>query len=139
MEEHLYWVMVHARWMEDGVWGQYKYVLFDRYGYEKSEVETIAAQARERVRAYLHGHGLGRHTSKEIYELGNADLTALSAKLEEKPYFSGEAPTALDASAYGFLANIVYVGYETPLETHARALPNLRAYCDRMRKRYYSA
>jgi len=45
---------------------------------------------------------------------------------------------SLDATAYGFLANILYVGYETPLEAHAKTLPNLRAYGDRMRQRYYS-
>jgi len=100
-------------------------------------VEAVAAQARESMRTYLHGHGLGRHSKEEIYALGNADLTALSAYLEEKPYFMGEQPTSLDATAYGFLAHILYVGYESPLEAHARALPNLRAYCDRMRQRYY--
>ncbi len=30
------------------------------------------------------------------------------------------------------------VQYETPLEAHAKALLNLRAYCERMRQRYYS-
>jgi glutathione S-transferase len=114
-------------------------VLFGRYGYPPSEVETVAAQVRERIRSALHGHGLGRHTKEEIYGLGNADLSALSAYLEDRPYFLGEEPTSLDATAYGFLTNILYVGYETPLETHARALPTLRAYCDRIRQRYYSA
>src|SRR5262249_18611455 len=110
IEEHLYWVIVHARWIEDEVWEQYKYVLFGRYGYPPSEVETVAAQVRERIRTYLYGHGLGRHTKEEIYALGNADVTALSAYLEDRPYFLGEEPTALDATAYGFLANILYVG-----------------------------
>ena len=90
------------------------------------------------MRTELHGHGLGRHSRQEVYALGKADLTALSSYLEEKPYFLGKEPTALDATAYGFLANILYVGYETPLEAHAKTLPNLRAYGDRMRQRYYS-
>jgi glutathione S-transferase len=142
MEEHLYWVICYARYMEDTIWEQYKhilfYVLFGRYGHSPSEVETVAAQARERIRSYLHGHGLGRHTKEEIYALGEADVTALSAYLEDRPYFLGEEPTSLDATAYGFLANILYVGYETPLEAHAKTLPNLWAYGDRMRQRYYS-
>jgi glutathione S-transferase len=71
--------------------------------------------------------------------LGKADLTALSSYLENKSYFLGEEPRSLDATAYGFLANIFYVDYETPLESHAKALPNLRAYCERMRQRYYTA
>jgi|SRR5581483_5395164 len=138
IEEHLYWVIGYARYGEDAIWEEYKHLLFDRYGYTPTEFETVTAQFRDTVRTALHGQGLGRHSRVEVYTLGNADLTALSAYLGEKPYFLGEEPTALDATAYGFLANIFYVGYETPLEAHARALPNLRAYCDRMRQRYYS-
>ncbi len=139
MEEHLYWAIVYARYMEDAIWDQLKYVLFGTYGYRPAELEAVAAQYRDVVHTYLHGQGLGRHSRAEVYALGNADMTALSAYLEDKPYFMGEKPTSLDATAYGFLANVLYVGYETPLQTHARALPNLRAYCDRMRERYYAA
>jgi glutathione S-transferase len=138
MEEHLYWVTCYARWMEDTIWEQYKHFLFGQYGYGPAELEAAAAQVRDVMRTELHGHGLGRHSRQEVYALGKADLTALSLYLEDRPYFLGEEPTALDATAYGFLANIFYVGYETPLEAHAKALPNLRAYCDRMRQRYYS-
>jgi glutathione S-transferase len=138
MEEHLYWVICYARYIEDTSWEQYKEVVFGRIGYGVAEVAAAASQYREVMRTYLHGQGLGRHSRQEVYALGKADLTALSAFLEDKPYFLGKEPTALDATAYGFLANILYVGYETPLEAHAKALPNLRAYCDRMRERYYT-
>src|SRR5712692_5450803 len=33
MEEHLYWAIVYARYMEDAIWDQLKYVLFGTYGY----------------------------------------------------------------------------------------------------------
>ena len=138
MEEHLYWAIVYARWMEDPIWEQFKHILFGRYGYGPAELEAAATQYRDIVRTYLHGQGLGRHSRQEVYALGKADLTALSAFLEDKPYFLGKEPTALDATAYGFVANILYVGYETPLETHVKTLPNLRAYGDRMRQRYYA-
>jgi glutathione S-transferase len=137
MEEHLYWAIVYARYMEDTIWEEYKHILFDWYGCGPAELEAVAAQVRDVVRTYLHGQGLGRHSRQEVYGLGKADLTAISAFLEDKPYFLGKEPTALDATAYGFLANILYVGYETPLEAHAKTLPNLRAYGDRMRQRYY--
>lgn len=138
MEEHLYFVMGYARYIEEDVWRQYKDVLFGRYRDTPTELDAAVAQYRDIVRSYLHGQGLGRHSRAEVYALGNADVTALSAYLEDRPYFLGEEPTALDATAYGFLANIFYVGYETPLEAHAKALPNLWAYCERIRQRYYS-
>jgi glutathione S-transferase len=28
MEEHLYWAICYARWMEDAIWEQYKHILF---------------------------------------------------------------------------------------------------------------
>jgi glutathione S-transferase len=134
MEEHLYWVITYARYVEEEIWKQYRDLLFGRLGY----TPTVTSQIREIMRTYLHGQGLGRHSRREVYALGNADLTALSTYLEDRPYFLGEEPTALDATAYGFLANIFYVGYETRLEAHAKTLPNLRAYCERMRLRYFS-
>src|SRR5262244_2515369 len=109
MEEHLYWAIVYARWMEDPIWEQFKHILFGRYRYGPAELEAAATQYRDIVRTYLHGQGLGRHSRQEVYALGKADLTALSAYLEDKPYFLGKEPTALDATAYGFVANILYV------------------------------
>ncbi len=50
----------------------------------------------------------------------------------------GEQPTSLDASAYAFLTRVLWVPYESLLKTHAQSLPNLEAYCTRMRQRYYS-
>jgi glutathione S-transferase len=72
-----------------------------------------------------------------VYELGKADLSALSTYLTEKPYVMGEQPTSVDATAYAFLARILWVPYESPLKTQAQGLANLEAYCRRMRQRYY--
>jgi hypothetical protein len=64
------------------------------------------------------------------------DLTALSSYLEKKPLLLGGEFAALMPRRG--LANIFYVDYETPLESHAKELvSNLRAYSDRMRQRYY--
>ncbi len=57
--------------------------------------------------------------------------------LEQQPYFLGEQPTAVDATAYGILSQILYVGYDSPHKTHLQRLANLVAYCQRMRDRYY--
>jgi glutathione S-transferase len=52
-------------------------------------------------------------------------------------YFLGDAPSTLDATAYAFLANLLWVPVESPLKVHARQYPQLEAYCRRMRERYY--
>jgi len=131
VEEHLYWVIVYAAWMEDALWEQHKRLIFGSLS--PTEIEA----QREGVRQQLLGQGMGRHSRSEVYEMGNADLSALSVYLADKPYALGKQPTALDATLYGFLAHILWSPYEYPLKTHARTLPNFEAYCQRMRKQYY--
>src|SRR5262249_31162222 len=99
----------------------------------------VGAMIRKQLREALHGQGIGRHSSHEIYQIGKADLSALSAFLADKPYFMGEQPTSLDATAYAFLAQILMVPLNSPLRMHAELLPNLGAYCRRMKERYYPA
>ena len=80
---------------------------------------------------------MGKHSSAEIYAIGIADLTALSDFLADKPFFFGNEPTSLDASAYGILANILGTPFNSPLKDRAQQLTNIVAYCDRIRDRYY--
>jgi len=63
--------------------------------------------------------------------LGAADF------LGDKPFFLGARPSSLDATAYAFLANILWVPLESPLKAHAQTYPQLAAYCARMREKYY--
>jgi len=137
IEEHLYWAIMYERWMEDSAWEAFKPILFGAF--ELEEFRTLPDQFREGMRHYLHGHGLGRHSRMEVYDLGNADISALSAYLADKPYFMGKEPSSLDAAAYGCLAQILYVGYPSSLNTHAKAFSNIQGFCDRIRKRYYAA
>jgi glutathione S-transferase len=132
VEEHLYWVIVYSCWMEDAVWEDYCRLAFGPL----APTELMAI--REGVRGDLYAQGLGRHTRSEVYEQGNADLSALSAYLGDKPYALGERPTELDATVYAFLARVLWCPYVSPLKTHASTLVNLERYCQRMHTRYYS-
>jgi glutathione S-transferase len=137
LEEHLYWALVYLHWMEDAIWEKNKRMLFGSLA--SAEVEANASVAREGVRRDLYAQGLGRHTRSEVYELGNADLSALSVYLANKPYALGERATELDATVYAFLSHIRWCPYESPLKTHFRTLPNFEAYCERMHTQYYSS
>jgi hypothetical protein len=50
----------------------------------------------------------------------------------------GARPSSLDATAYAFLANVLWVPIESPLKAHARQRPQLEAYCRRMKEKYFS-
>ena len=87
---------------------------------------------------FVEGQGLGRHTPAEIYRKGARDLQALSDVLGTKPYFMGETPRTVDATAYGLLTNIIDIDLETPMKPIARGFPNLVDYTARMRGKYFA-
>ena len=136
LEENLYWALLYSRWMEPKGWADIKDVFFGKM--PRPLRWFIAPFARSSMRQQLHGHGMGRHSAQEIYAIAARDITALADFLADKPYFMGDEPCALDASAYAFLANIVWVPLESTLQQHALQYPRLEVYCRRMRSRYYT-
>ncbi|HEX7686708.1 MAG TPA: glutathione S-transferase C-terminal domain-containing protein, partial [Burkholderiaceae bacterium] len=83
----------------------------------------------------LRGQGLGRHDVATIGAKAAADLDAVAATLGEAPFFGGAEPSALDACAYAFLANLIRVPVDSPVKAHALGLAPLVAYDARMRAR----
>ncbi len=135
VEDHLYFAMLYGRWVEDANFAVVKAALLRKmppvFG------PLIAAQARRGVRASLQGHGLGRHKPEEIYDLARRDLEAVAVLLGDKPFLYGNEPKAVDATLGGFMLALFCDGFGgQPLET-ARTHPNLGAYADRIRKRFY--
>jgi len=88
-------------------------------------------------RKQLYARGLGRHHEADIIAMGQADLTAASTFLADKPYFLGGEPSSVDACVFGFLGVTIYVEGDNPLFRHAASLENLVAYAERMRARYF--
>jgi glutathione S-transferase len=86
----------------------------------------------------LHGHGMRRHSQEDIHTLGCRDIAALADFLADKPYLMGMQPCSLDAVAYGFLANLLWVPLDSALKQRAQKTPQLERYCQRMRDRYYA-
>jgi glutathione S-transferase len=136
MEEHLYWCAIYDRWIVDEHWAVTKRDFFA--GLPPVLFQLVTTLARRGQRRQLHGHGMGRHSREEIYALGRADIAALSDWLGDKPFFMGAQPTSLDATAYAFLANLLWVPLDTPLTRAARERQNLVGYCDRVKTRYFS-
>jgi glutathione S-transferase len=128
--------MVYTRWIEPAGRALTRAAFF-------SDLPTplkwmVPPLARRGMRQELLGHGMGRHSPLEIYAIDQRDITALADFLGDKPFFMGDAPCTLDATAYSFLANLLWVPVDSPLKQHARQYPRLEAYCQRMRSRYYA-
>src|SRR5919204_1494600 len=63
-EDHLYWALVDARWMDDANFAKGPHAFFRRVpGLLRPFVVTMI---RRRVRNTLHAQGLGRHATAEI-------------------------------------------------------------------------
>jgi glutathione S-transferase len=136
LEDHLYFALIHARWMDDRNFAKGPAHFFDALPNDTRE--ATRTQARERVRQNLIGHGLGRHRDDEIVELGARSLAALSTLLGDNAYLFGDAPCGADATAFGMTASILTPFFEAPLRDRAESHANLVAYCGRMMRQYYS-
>lgn len=137
IEEHLYWAaVVQPRWVEEEGWQTTRPLFFKDQPFPLRLI--IPQVARHNIKKEIHGHGMGRHGREEIYAMACADLDALSDYLADQPFFHGEQASSLDAVAYAFLANILWVPIESPAKQHALGLPNLEAYCQRMKQAYYA-
>ena len=135
-EESLYWPVVYSRWIEDVGFNTVKEAAFAKLGFPMRQL--IPVFARRGLRKQLHAQGTGRHSRDEIYAIGCRDVTALSELLGVQPFFLGDEPTSVDATAYAFLANLLWAPIDLPIRAHAQKLPNLEAYCQRMKARYYT-
>ena len=131
IEESLYWTIVYSRWIDDAGWRVFAPMVFDFLPRPLRAI--VPPLIQRRVRRTLHGQGTVRHSQDEIYALGARDLEALATLLGDRPYMLGDKPTSLDASAAGFLINILQAPIESSLKADTARHANLVAYAERMR------
>jgi glutathione S-transferase len=134
-EEHLYWAIVEARWVDDANFAKGPNMFFRRIPAPLRPV--VVAMIRRRVRKSLYAHGMGRHSRVEIGELGTRSIDAIADFLGSKPFFFGREPTGVDATLFAFTAGALCPVFTTQLRCAAERHENLRAYVGRMTARYY--
>lgn len=137
VKENLYWVIAHTRWADPGNWAIYEELLVSFLAPDPAVARQIAAALRAQMLEQLRGHGMGRHAADEIHAIGGADLVAISDFLGDKPFFMGDRPTTADAAIFAYVANIIGVPLSCPTREVGLRLPNLVAYTERMRARFF--
>jgi glutathione S-transferase len=135
LEDHLYFAMVWFRWLEPGNFAKGPAHFADSA--PEDQRERVRGELQARKQAELHAQGLGRHAPAEIAQLGIRSIDALAVLLGDKPWLMGEAPSAVDATAFGMLACVLTPFFDTPLRRAAQAHANLTAYVARLMQRYY--
>jgi glutathione S-transferase len=131
LEDHLYWAMVHGRWMDDANFAKGPAHFFD------GAPDAVRQQGRERMRATLHSQGIGRHSDTEIADLAGRSLVALSVLLGDKPCLMGAEPCGVDATAFAMVAGALTPFFEMDVRTLAAGHQNLVAYSERMMRQFY--
>jgi glutathione S-transferase len=135
LEDHLYWVLVYWRWMNDANFAKGPANFFKR---APAFIRPLVIwKVRGKVRTSLHAHGIGRHTEEEMTSMSNRAFEALSLLLGENRYLMGNEPCGADATAFAFIAGSLCPLFESPAHAKARTLPNLIAYRDRMMVEFY--
>lgn len=133
--ERLYWVIVYLRWQDDERWEQIKETLFENLpALAKLFVPNMV---RKHMVKQLNYQGIGRHTREEVLHMGIKSLGSLAIMLDEKKYFLGDKPTSIDATAFSFLANIIWNPLNDPFKQYAIEQKNIVSYCNRMWDEYY--
>jgi glutathione S-transferase len=97
----------------------------------------VFSMLRSQLRKQLYARGLARHTPDIIEAKGRADIDALAAFLDDKPFLLGQQPSTADAAVFGLLAPMAYWPMQTPVASYAKSLEAIVSYCDRMNERCF--
>ncbi len=135
VEDHLYWTLLDARWMDDANFDTGPRSFFR--GVPAPIRPLIIAIVRRKVRQALKAQGMGRHTPAEIAALGTRSIDAMADFLGQKPFFMGAEPLGIDATIFAFVAGALCPAFATPIRSAAERHDNLRRYVGRMTARFY--
>ena len=129
-EEHLYWMIVASRWLEDDwfpnvVEGFFHIAPWPVRGF-------VARQAQKEVKKTYHLQGLGRHSKEEQIKFAREDLSALSDQIEAERYITGGRQTVFDFTIASLLVGLMDNEPVTWLSEIAKEYPVLREYVDRI-------
>ena len=126
MLDDLYWVMSYSRWQDERYWPLFRDAL-------KREHPALTDEGLAKAHAFnaqrYYYQGIGRYEPDAAMARGLADLQALAELIPADAYLHGTAPTSIDASIYGFIANIYYYDIATPLKQFVVAHDNIVRHC----------
>jgi glutathione S-transferase len=134
-EEHIYWALVHERWMDDANFAKGPKRFFARLPAPFRPI--VIPLIRRKIRNTLYAQGMGRHSRGEILELASRSVDAIADFLGQKSFFLGAEPTGVDATMFAFTAGIICPHFTTELRSAAERHENLKRYVGRMTALYY--
>ncbi|MBT4763197.1 MAG: glutathione S-transferase family protein [Bdellovibrionaceae bacterium] len=130
LEQYLYWSVLHERWFIEENWGKLRDEYFNKI--PKLMRGFVTQMIRKKLKAATVGHGMGRHSDVEIFELGYESIDALSNILGENDYLLGNQVSSYDSTAYAFVASMIHSELGPKINNKVMEYPNLIEYDKRM-------
>lgn len=135
VEEGTYFTGVYLRWWRDDGFVHVKDELAKAF---PAPLRLLLPIIRRKAKKSLVAQGTGRHSYDEVCALAIADWRAVAALLGDQPFLLGEAPHVVDCALYPFLEGTLRFPNDTPVKAALAGLPNLVAYRDRIRARWWA-
>ena len=125
-EDHLYWMMVASRWLDDDWWPN---VVEGFFAALPTIIRPLVASgARKQVRKTYHLHGLGRHSQEEQAGFARRDIEALNSAIEGRAFLFGDTPNVYDFAIAAMMAGIYDNQPDTWLTQLAQPFDALKDY-----------
>ena len=109
-EDHLYWLMVWARWISNAsrlaLIESFLESLLDQY--PKPVIKLVSPFAKRHVSALCRTQGIGLMSDDEREREAMIDFNALSAQLKKMPFLLGSDMTEYDFSVAAVLSGILF-------------------------------
>ena len=134
-EDHLYWLLMHARWVDDANFKRGPARYFDAAPLPFRPYAKWVI--RRKMKQTLHGQGAGRYSESERTIFANRAFASLSAILGDNPYIMGHAPCGADASVFAFVSGALCPVSDSGMRTSAESHANLKDYCARLNRQCY--
>jgi glutathione S-transferase len=129
-EEHLYWMIVASRWLEDD-W--FPNVIEGFFLIAPRLIRGfVARQAQKQVEQTYYLQGLGRHSREEQIKFAREDLSALSDQIEAEGFITGGRLTVFDFTIASLLVGLMDNEPARWISKIAKDYPVLREYVDRI-------
>jgi len=132
-EELAYPAIVHTRWSRPANYA----IMKNSLPMPWLAKPMVGAYFQRVVTKALYGHGVGRHSEREIDELLKEYVDGLEARLGEDRFFHGENPTMVDIIVYGFLANALGEAANPEYTNMILACERIRNYIAELTRRWF--
>jgi glutathione S-transferase len=131
-EDHLYWLIVASRWLDDEWFEVVKRDFFSSLPWPFRTIVPLIA--RRRIRQTYDLHGLGRHSLQEQRTFLDRDVEALVARLTYHNYIASDRMTIYDFTVASMLASGMDNQPETWVSSRMNQDQSLRDYAERVQE-----